>query len=115
MCYLRMARTSNDVASMGIQPSVICRLPGGERGCRLILFGRAYQFSVRVRALRSDVTIDVSADPLDGPLHCIVPLCSGSDCDAHWSRALPCARSSRSVFFDSYWAQEQAEQQQDED
>jgi hypothetical protein len=96
--YYRMAQMSMTAAGMRIEPAMICCLPGSERGCKLVLFGKTHAFSVRVRVSRSGAMIDVSAEPLDGPLHCIVSLYSGSDCDAHWSvRFARCARSNRSA------------------
>jgi hypothetical protein len=86
MCYFRMARTCNDAASMGIQPSVIRRLPNAERGCKLVLFGSKYQFTVRVRVSRSCATISIFAEPLDGhPLHCRIPVLEDEDSDRTWS------------------------------
>ena len=96
---------------MGIQPALICKLPGVERGCRLILFGSKYQFDVVVRALRlSRALIDVRAQPLDGPLHDVVALFSGVDSDVDWSRALRHMCELESIgFFDQHWAAEQGE------
>ena len=47
--YFRMASCAMSAAGMHIEPAMICRLPEGERGCKLVLFGRTHQFSVRVR------------------------------------------------------------------
>ena len=116
MTYFRMASCAMKASGMGIEPSMICGLPNGERGCRLVLFGHTHAFSVRVRVLRSCTTLAVFAQPLDGPLHCLIPLYEGQDCDAHWSRALRAMCAVKGIgFFDSHWAQEQAEQQQGED
>lgn len=84
--YLRMATMSMDAAGMRIEPSMICRLTSGERGCRLVLFGRTHQFDVVVRVFRSSTTLAVTCQPLDG-LHCMIPLYEGQDNDCHW-RAL---------------------------
>ena len=83
-----MARMSNDAASMGIHPSVICKLPGGERGCKLVLFASKYQFTVQVRVFRSCTTISTFAEPLDGPLHCRIPVFEDEDSERSWSRGL---------------------------
>ena len=86
--YFRLASFAMTASGLRIEPSVICRLRAGERGCKLVLFGRSHQFTVRVRAPRSGAAmIDVFAEPLDR-LRCEIPLYSGEDNDAHWSRAL---------------------------
>ena len=112
MCYFRMARMSNDAASMGIQPSVICRLPNNERGCKLILYGSKYEFTLQVRVYRSCCEISCVASPLDGsPLHCRIPVFEGSDCDADWSRGLRAMLEFENIaYYDWSWAQEQSEQ-----
>jgi hypothetical protein len=116
MCYFRMARMSNDAASMGIHPSVICKLPGGERGCKLVLFGSKYQFTTQVRVSRSCTTIAIVAESLDGPLHCRIPVFEDEDSERSWSRGLRSMLEFEGVaYYDSHWAQEQAEQQQGED
>ena len=108
--YFRMASCAMSAAGMHIEPAMICRLPEGERGCKLVLFGRTHQFSVRVRVFRSCTTIAVFAEPLDG-LHCEIPLYEGQDNDVHWSRAL---RSMLAVegtqYVDQHWSAEQSEQ-----
>ena len=71
--YFRMAQMSMTASGRKIEPSVICRLPDNERGCKLVLFGRTHAFSVVVRVFRSGATIAVFAEPLDGPLHCRIP------------------------------------------
>ena len=112
MTYFRLARCCNDAGAMGIEPAVICCLLGGERGCRLVLFGRTHQFTLRVRVCRSCTTIALAAEPLDR-LRCWIPLYEGEDNDCHWSRAL---RSMLAVegthYVDQFWAEEQ---QQSED
>jgi hypothetical protein len=86
---------------------MICCLPGDERGCKLILFGKTHQFSVVVRVFRSGATIAVFAEPLDG-LHCWIPLYEGQDCDSHWSRALRAMCAVEQIgYFDSHWSAEQ--------
>lgn len=103
-----MARMSNDAASMGIHPSVICKLPGGERGCKLVLFASKYQFTVQVRVFRSCTTISIFAEPLDGPLHCRIPVFEDEDSERSWSRGLRAMLEFEGVaYYDSYWAQEQ--------
>jgi len=107
--YFRMARCAMDAAGMGIEPSVICRLPDDERGCKLVLFGRTHMFALRVRVSRSDTTIALVAEPLDG-LHCQIPLFEGQDCDVHWSRALRAMCAVESIaFYDQHWALEQGD------
>jgi hypothetical protein len=109
--YFRLAQMSMNAAGMGIEPSVICRLANDERGCRLVLFGRTHAFSVVVRVFRSCVTIALDAEPLDGPLHCRIPVYEGQDKDVHWSRCLRCMCEVEQIgYFDQHWAQEQAEQ-----
>jgi hypothetical protein len=109
--YFRMARCAMDAAGMGVEPSVICKLPGDERGCRLLLYGRSHAFTLSVRVFRSSTTLAVTCQPLDG-LHCQIPLYEGQDCDSHWSRALRAMCAVESIaFYDSHWA---AEQQQGE-
>ena len=112
--YFRLASFAMTAAGVGIQPCTICRLTGGERGCKLTMFARSHQFDVVVRALRCGVTICVTAWPLDSSsLHCLVPVYAGWDCDAHWSRALRAMCEVESIgWFDQHWA---AEQQQGED
>jgi hypothetical protein len=88
--YFRMATCAMNASGMGIEPSVICRLPDSERGCKLVSFGRTHAFSVVARVFRSRTTIALVAEPLDG-LHCTIPLREGQDCDVHLSRALRCA------------------------
>jgi hypothetical protein len=90
--YFRLASCAMTAAGMGIEPAMICCLPGGERGCRLTLFGKTHSFDLVVRVFRSGAMIAVSAQPLDDRLHCIVSLYEGQDCDAHWSRASRDAR-----------------------
>ena len=85
--YLRMAQMSMTAAGMKIEPSVICRLPNGERGCKLVLYGSKHQFTLRVRVLWSCATIAIFAQPLDG-LRCVVPVYEGEDCERSWSRGL---------------------------
>jgi hypothetical protein len=53
----------------------------------------------------------ISAQPLDGPLHCVVPLYSAdSDYDVHWSRALRRMCELEQIgYFDSHWAAEQGD------
>ena len=107
MCYFRMARMSNDANSMGIHPSMICKLPGGERGCRLTLFGKTHSFDLIVRVFRSWTTLALFAEPLDG-LRCEIPLYEGQDCDAHWSCALRSMLATEGTHYaDQHWAQEQ--------
>ena len=111
--YFRLASFSMTAAGVGFQPALICKLPGAERGCRVILFGSKHQFDVVVRALRSGVTIDVSAQPLDGPLHCVIPVYSGLDNDVHYSRALRHMCELESIgYYDSFWAAEQQQLEQ---
>jgi hypothetical protein len=109
--YFRLASFAMTAAGVGIQPSLICKLPGVERGCRLILFGSKYQFDVVVRALRlSRALIDVRAQPLDGSLHDVVALFSGADSDVDWSRALRHMCELEQIgFFDQFWAAEQGD------
>jgi hypothetical protein len=110
--YFRLASCAITAAGMKIEPALICRLPDGERGCKLVLFGRRHQFSVRVRVFRSCTTIAIFAQPLDG-LRCVVPVYEGQDNDLHWSRGLRAMLEFESIaYYDSFWAQEQAEQQQ---
>ena len=71
-----MASFAMTASGMKIEPSVICRLPNEERGCKLILFGKTHAFSVVVRVFRSGATIAVTCQPLDG-LHCTIPLYEG--------------------------------------
>jgi hypothetical protein len=70
--YFRMATCAMNASGMGIEPSVICRLPDSERGCKLVSFGRTHAFSVVARVFRSRTTIALVAEPLDG-LHCTIP------------------------------------------
>jgi hypothetical protein len=108
--YFRLARCAMDASGMGIEPSVICRLPNDERGCKLVLFGRTHQFTLYVRVFRSGATIALVAEPLDGPLHCRIPLYEGQDNDVHWSRALRAMCAVESIaYYDSHWAAEQGE------
>ena len=72
MTYFRLACCCNDLSAMGVEPCVICRLPGqGERGCKVVLFGRKHAYNLSVRLLRSCVTITVVAENLD---HSCVPI-----------------------------------------
>jgi hypothetical protein len=105
--YYRMASCALNAGGMGIKPAMICKLPGGERGCKLLLFGKTHAFSVRVRVSRSGTMIDTFAEPLDTPLDAI-PLYSGEDCDSHWSRALRSMLAVEGIrYVDQYWAEEQ--------
>ena len=106
--YFRMASFAMTASGMGIEPSMICRLPNDERGCKLVLFGRTHAFSIRVRVSRSGATIALVAEPLDG-LHCQIPLYeSEGDCDVYWSRALRAMCAVESIaYYDSHWASEQ--------
>ena len=107
--YFRLASCAITASGLRIEPSVICTLPSGERGCKLVLFGRTHAFSVRVRVFRSSTMIDVFAKPLDG-LRCEISLCSGEDCDVHWSRALRSLCAVEQIgYFDSHWAAEQGD------
>ena len=102
LSYYRLARCAMDAAAMGIEPAMICCLPAGERGCKLVLFGRTHAFSLRVRVFRSGAMIAVFAEPLDG-LHCQIPLYEGQDYDAHWSRALRSMCAVEQIgYFDSH-------------
>ena len=107
--YYRMASCAMTAAGMRIEPAMIRTLPDGERGCKLILFGKTHAFSVVVRVSRSCTMITVFAEPLDG-LRCQIPLYEGQDCDVHWSRALrSMCEVERIGFFDQHWAAEQGE------
>jgi hypothetical protein len=67
-------------------------------------------FALCVRVSRSDTTIALVAEPLDGPLHCRIPLFEGQDDDLHWSRALRSMCAVESIaFYDQHWAAEQGE------
>ena len=112
MTYFRLARCCNDAASMGIEPAVICRLPFfGERGCKVVLFGSRYQFTLCVRAFGSCTMISIVAEPLDGrPLHCRIPVFENADSDRSWSRALRAMLEFEGVaYYDSYWSEEQGD------
>lgn len=109
--YFRLATFAITASGLRIEPAVICTLPSGERGCKLVLFGKTHAFNVRVRVFRSSTMIDVFAEPLDG-LRCEIPLYSGEDLDCHWSRALRSMCAVEQIgYFDSHSA---AEQQQGE-
>ena len=90
-------------------------LPGGERGCKVVLFGPRYAFTLFVRRFRSCTTISIFAEPLDGPLHCRISVLEDEDSERSWSRGLRAMLEFEGVaYYDSYWAEEQQEQQQGE-
>jgi hypothetical protein len=109
--YFRMAQMAMTASGLGIEPAVICKLPDGQCGCKLILFGRTHAFSVVVRVLRSSTTLGVSCEPLDG-LHCTIPLYEDEDNDANWSRALRSMCAVEGIaYYDQHWAAEQQGEQ----
>ena len=117
MTYFRLARCCNEARGVGVEPCVICRLRGiGERGVKVVLFGRQHAYELCVRVLRSCVTITVVAEPLDR-LHARIALFE-TDCDDDrgWSRVLRSMTTAEGVnYVDQFWGEDQTEQQQGED
>jgi hypothetical protein len=104
-----------NAGAMGIEPSVIAKLPGkGERGVRVTLYGPKHLFELAVRVRASEVVMHITCQPLSEKLHCIIPLYEGCDCDAHWSRALRAMAAVEDIgFYDSFWAEEQQQREED--
>ena len=107
MTYFRLACCCNDLNAMGVEPCVICRLPGcGERGCKVVLFGRKHAYNLSVRVLRSCVTITVAAENLDH-LCVRIPLFE-TDCDDDrgWSSVLRSITAAEGVgYVDRFWGE----------
>jgi hypothetical protein len=85
---------------------VLAKLPAGQPGCILTLFGSKHMFEIAVRVRRNDTAIDAVAHRLGG-LQAIIPLCSDYDTDAGWSRILRSICAAEDVgYYDSHWAAE---------
>ena len=105
--YYRMARCAMNAAGMGIEPSVICSLPSGERGCKLDpVWEDASIHDPGPRPARCTIHRRLRgatrrADLLDSAL-------LGMGLRPHWSRALRSMLAVEGVaYYDSHWAAEQ--------
>jgi hypothetical protein len=108
MTYFRLARCCNDASAMHIEPCVICRLPGSERGCKVVLYGRKHAYNLSVRVFRSCTTIDVSAEPLDHSCVVRIPLFeTDNDDDRGWSHVLRSMTTAEGVgYVDRFWGED---------
>jgi hypothetical protein len=109
MTYFRLARCCNEARGVGIEPCVISRLPSGQCGCRVVLYGSRYAFTLCLRVFRSYTTIAILAEPLDAHSSHCTPVFEGEDDgDRSWSRALRALLEFENVaYYDSFWAEEQ--------
>ena len=86
---------------------MIRSFPTGERGCKVVLFGRQHAYHLSVRVLRSCVTITVVAEPLDRPCSCWIPLFeTDRDDDRGWSGVLRSIATAEGVgYVDRFWGE----------